>query len=192
MEQLTFEITDVNTKETLKNIAIECFTENHFDTTKIKVYSNETKGKITGYSLSYGGSLILKTNIKLTAILFDRNLIPMISIRDYSKKQEVNNPQNFVKYTFKSYYEEILMYVRQVIHEYIKNYIPPIKFGCCHRYMQCSDSRKCIAPDQGYAKGCQYRKNLENGRIFYGKNANTKTISGGGDSLETSFETKKE
>lgn len=41
-------------------------------------------------------------------------------------------------------------------------------FGCCSRFNQCSDARKCINPDPILALGCKYRDNLENGRIFYG------------------------
>lgn len=45
-------------------------------------------------------------------------------------------------------------------------------FGCCSRYVQCSDLKNCIHPDVLHSKGCVYRKNLESGRIFYGKNKN--------------------
>lgn len=45
-----------------------------------------------------------------------------------------------------------------------------LAFGCCHRYVECSDSLKCIHPDRIRAMSCLYRKNLEAGRIFYGKN----------------------
>lgn len=45
-------------------------------------------------------------------------------------------------------------------------------FGCCGLYKECSDALHCIHPDPPYAKACQYRKNLEAGRVFYGKNAN--------------------
>lgn len=44
-------------------------------------------------------------------------------------------------------------------------------FSCCSRYMQCSDAMKCIHPDKIFARGCYYKKNLEAGKIFYGKNA---------------------
>ena len=43
-------------------------------------------------------------------------------------------------------------------------------FGCCSRYNECSDAKKCLHPDQMYATACAYRKNLENGNIFYGVN----------------------
>nr|DAJ10350.1 MAG TPA: hypothetical protein [Caudoviricetes sp.] len=45
-------------------------------------------------------------------------------------------------------------------------------FGCCSNYIKCSDAKRCVHPDLAYATACQYRANLENGRIFYGKNCN--------------------
>lgn len=40
-------------------------------------------------------------------------------------------------------------------------------FGCCSRYKECSDVKQCIHPDKERAEYCQYRKNLESGKIFY-------------------------
>lgn len=45
-------------------------------------------------------------------------------------------------------------------------------FGCCGYYVECSDAKQCIHPDKLFARACAYRRNLENGRIFYGKNKN--------------------
>lgn len=45
-------------------------------------------------------------------------------------------------------------------------------FGCCSRYLECSEAGHCLHPDQAAAKSCLYRKNLESGQCFYGKNAN--------------------
>lgn len=45
-------------------------------------------------------------------------------------------------------------------------------FGCCSRYEECSDQKKCLHPDILLARGCYYKKNLEDGRIFYGVNRN--------------------
>lgn len=44
-------------------------------------------------------------------------------------------------------------------------------FGCCSHYRECSAAGKCIAETEG-SESCIYRKNLEKGIIFYGKNAN--------------------
>lgn len=41
------------------------------------------------------------------------------------------------------------------------------RFGCCSKYKQCSDSGKCIHDDQLYSSACEYRRNLEAGKIFY-------------------------
>jgi len=47
-----------------------------------------------------------------------------------------------------------------------------VAFGCCNDFIRCSDAGHCLkAKDPDYI-GCQYRKNLEAGRIFYGKNRN--------------------
>lgn len=45
-------------------------------------------------------------------------------------------------------------------------------FDCCSRYMECSDAKMCIHPDKKLAIGCGYRKILESGTVFYGKNRN--------------------
>ena len=48
----------------------------------------------------------------------------------------------------------------------------PTEFGCCSRFVECSNERKCIHPDQKMALRCAYRKNLKKGKIFYGANKN--------------------
>jgi hypothetical protein len=44
-------------------------------------------------------------------------------------------------------------------------------FGCCSKYMECSDSRNCIHDNFLFSLCCQYRLNLLENNIFYGKNA---------------------
>lgn len=46
------------------------------------------------------------------------------------------------------------------------------KFGCCHRYMKCSEKGKCVHDDLLYSTACEYRHNLESGKVFYGAKAN--------------------
>lgn len=46
-------------------------------------------------------------------------------------------------------------------------------FGCCSRFIECSDNRACVHADDPYYLRCYYRKHLEAGRIFYGINCNT-------------------
>lgn len=46
------------------------------------------------------------------------------------------------------------------------------KFSCCSSYKVCSDQLRCIHTDNPEYKGCYYRTNLLNNRVFYGKNSN--------------------
>lgn len=45
-------------------------------------------------------------------------------------------------------------------------------FGCCSDFIRCSDMMVCLRKGNPDYNGCLYRKNLEAGRIFYGKNRN--------------------
>ncbi len=45
-------------------------------------------------------------------------------------------------------------------------------FACCNDFERCSDALKCIHPENRFYNGCMYRKNLEAGKVFYGKNKN--------------------
>lgn len=45
-------------------------------------------------------------------------------------------------------------------------------FGCCSAYIKCSDAGKCVHENKLYSKACIYRTNLDQGKIFYGKNKN--------------------
>lgn len=60
--------------------------------------------------------------------------------------------------------EEFLV---NLVCDYIKRFEPADKFGCCHLYKECSAAKKCLHYDLFYAKACWYRKNLEQGKIFY-------------------------
>ena len=52
-----------------------------------------------------------------------------------------------------------------------KEWAPVNLFGCCSLYVECSDEKECLRwRDEEYL-GCAYRRNLEAGRIFYGRNA---------------------
>jgi len=46
------------------------------------------------------------------------------------------------------------------------------QFGCCSSYLVCSDNKECVKDKMSFYRGCQYRKSLEKGKIFYGKNRN--------------------
>ena len=45
-------------------------------------------------------------------------------------------------------------------------------YGCCHLYEKCSDAKRCISKNKIYATVCAYKRNLDAGKIFYGRNRN--------------------
>lgn len=44
------------------------------------------------------------------------------------------------------------------------------RFDCCGKFRECSDAKRCLHEDMLYSTACTYRKKLENGIVFYGKN----------------------
>ena len=61
----------------------------------------------------------------------------------------------------------VLDYIEKNIIYCINNYSASSSFGCCSKFKECSAKKCCLHINNLYAKGCQYRKNLEAGRIFY-------------------------
>lgn len=60
----------------------------------------------------------------------------------------------------KDFFEKALGYL-------IKVKKPTNSFGCCSRYIKCSEAGKCLHEHPYYSKGCAYRANLENGENYY-------------------------
>lgn len=46
----------------------------------------------------------------------------------------------------------------------------PKEWDCCSRFKECSDAKACVHPDKVFSLGCGYKKILNSGTIFYGKN----------------------
>ncbi|MFA4916340.1 MAG: hypothetical protein WC560_06690 [Syntrophales bacterium] len=105
--------------------------------------------------------------------------------------------QNEVKYTTSEVYWGKLTFDESVAIQIIDNIKVVFErcytnesvesFGCCSRYNECSDEKKCLHPDIKFAKGCHYKMHLENGLIFYGKNRNIEHLSGSRNQKNPSF-----
>ena len=65
----------------------------------------------------------------------------------------------------------VLNLLKKIKKEIFRNTITEV-FGCCNDFMKCSDQKQCLYPEDRFYNGCEYRKNLEAGRIFYGPNRN--------------------
>ncbi len=64
-------------------------------------------------------------------------------------------------------------YIRRNMVYCIEGYVSKAAgFACCSSFIRCSDAGKCVHENRLYSKACMYRGNLDQGRIFYGKNRN--------------------
>lgn len=109
----------------------------------------------------------------------------IIEIRNINNIEEtVKEKFNNIKYSSNNLYlrifidnindiqllsNEIAEIFKTLFIQYINN---EENFGCCSKFVQCSDNLKCVNDDIRLRLSCMYKKNLDNGRIFYGKNKN--------------------
>lgn len=83
-----------------------------------------------------------------------------------------NSPQHVIV-SFTSDNIEVYNYIESAILYRLSQYrTAEPTFSCCSKFNQCSDAKKCVHENKLYSTACTYRKNLENGRIFYGENRN--------------------
>ncbi len=106
-----------------------------------------------------------KINLELSKKYID--LFKLQDIARYTKSDA-----NWGKFTFDDYVaKRVIDNIDEVFKQcYMEESAE--SFSCCSKYVECSDQKKCIHPDIKFAQDCKYKKNLENGRIFYGKNCN--------------------
>ncbi len=66
-----------------------------------------------------------------------------------------------------------ICYLKKLVGYELRTYTSKASsFACCSRFIECSDAKECVHENKLYACACYYKKNLEAGRIFYGKNQN--------------------
>lgn len=116
---------------------------------------------------------------------YEHNKVLTLHIRDSYMKlltlpssattKKTKADKGFTRVIFKSITNDLNSLedlVRAIVKIGLDKYESESSFGCCSQFMKCSDAKKCIHENKLYSKGCQYRKNLDSGRIFYGKNRN--------------------
>lgn len=87
--------------------------------------------------------------------------------------KEVKSDLSFTHVLFNTLDSNMYDYISNNIFYCLANYESSSSFGCCNRFMECSDAKRCVHENKLYSMGCKYRKlNLDQGRIFYGKNRN--------------------
>lgn len=92
-----------------------------------------------------------------------------------SRLHRARQLKNTARFTIASTHDEVPVIQEMMLALY--NYFADRQtnysmMACCNDFVRCSDALECLHKyDENYA-GCWYRKNLEKGRIFYGKNKN--------------------
>lgn len=179
-EQLTFfNNNDIIEPESLKNEInniISSVCESQEVDTKY-VACREIKN---GYSVWIREPIDLKDNCRVFSITIKNKSTPIYSVEIIQKRIDSvpipdgatlddSSQKPIVLFPFDN--SHIRQYLTDVLAYSLKHFEPSEKFGCCGKYVECSDSKKCLHCNTFYAKACYYRKNLDAGRIFYGKNA---------------------
>lgn len=96
-----------------------------------------------------------------------------ISLPDTAEVKELKSDLDFKHIFFDIDDDSMLPYIKENILYCLKNYRSKEKsFGCCSRFIDCSDAKRCVHENKLYSTACIYRHNLEAGKIFYGKNKN--------------------
>ena len=154
-------------------------------------YSQDGKNTITSYSVSiYEPDYPFSPNAKKDP---SRNST-VLNIKEKGSKLEltigsglfdvVGRPENAevkesslardgVKVTLSNDSAELTDYIKRLTVRRLASYEPKAdSFGCCDLFTACSDAGRCLHVNKLYSKACSYRRNLEAGRIFYGKNKN--------------------
>lgn len=121
-------------------------------------------------------NILLKITIQKSKMFLEIRKLDNINLEELKEKFEmISYKENdiYLKIYINDI-DEIKLLNRELeeIYKYLYFNEPIETFGCCSRYEECSDALKCISPYKKIAKGCQYKNNLEAGKIFYGKNKN--------------------
>ncbi len=141
---------------------------NNIDT--VPASMNENK---TDYSIKYKNNVIFKIKKDNSDYVFIKN--------DYTDEifnfYEQSFCKSFSAFTgvpidLKSDFTESFSFLLLLIVKKILGLTTYDEFGCCSKYLECSNAKKYLHPNEINYMGCQYKRNLENGRIFYGINKN--------------------
>lgn len=130
-------------------------------------YPASKKEDITRRTIIFNVKQIGKTNDSSFKITISDNLF--FEIMEIQQHNILNNTVNVI---FKDV-DGLITFSERAIRIFLNKYVSKSQpFGCCDKYIECSNARECVHINRLYSKACMYRKNLEEGRIFYGENKN--------------------
>ena len=194
--QLSFTDLFVNSfEDDLQNLLNEMIISEELPSKSLHIFSNksstgtnagnETSKSICIYEPDYPAtktdinnpgknSVVLNIQIAQTIELLIRNhQFNSLELPITATVKVVPSDTTFKHVIFETSDTNIISYIRENIKYCLSHYSSKAKtFGCCSKFTECSDARKCVHENKLYSTACSYRSNLESGKIFYGKNKN--------------------
>lgn len=96
-----------------------------------------------------------------------KDLLNSLNLPESTEIKEIINDKTNVRIDFPIDFQDYHKLIEELLLLSIDRFEPSQKFGCCDKYKECSQAGKCVHNNQFYSKACWYRKNLEDGKIFY-------------------------
>lgn len=156
----------------------------------LKTNYGRTSNKITSYSVSIyepeyppnPRSTVITKNQTVLNIKEKKNALELIigkiqfgdlDVPEDAEVKFLQSDEDNVHVLFSKDSFELVDYIRANTKYSLANYESKAStFGCCSRFNDCSDAKKCVHENKLYSKACMYRRHLDSGKIFYGKNRN--------------------
>lgn len=167
MEQITFDSNNTDKSD-----------DKRIQTALEKKIANQEYTKFLNVKENQDGSISIKAKSILVAKIKLSKKTAYIEVKPKYEKDFINFEMIRTKNDYSRIkidgIDEVLALIEQLSIVYMKvlSELGEESFGCCHRYVECSDALKCLHPDFLTSLACSYKKNLDKGRVFYGKNKN--------------------
>lgn len=108
-----------------------------------------------------------KKNNKYFSFAIKNDLINKIHIPENAEIKNIKSDKLNTYINFNIWNDYVVKFMKDIIIYYVETFEPSDKFGCCSKYKECSEAKKCLHNDKFYSRACWYKKNLEAGKIFY-------------------------
>lgn len=108
-----------------------------------------------------------RTGSKYYSLTLKNNAVDKINISDDITLTQRPSDRLNAYFSFTEFDETVVSLIEELITWYVENFEPSDKFGCCSKYKECSQAGMCLHNNKFYSKACWYRKNLEDGKVFY-------------------------
>lgn len=109
----------------------------------------------------------IPNQINTVELLIRNNQFDQIRVPNDAVVKGLKSDKIYKHVMFEPESEELYDYIEENIKYCLDHYESGSNFACCSKYVDCSNASKCLHINKLYAKGCAYRKNLEQGKIFY-------------------------